>query len=275
MRKNHNDEFINCKNDICRFYRCSAAIKFLVSEMDRSKILLVFISALAFLATGATVAQITTSDELHDTLQSNLIRNFHDYANTNFTGIYYFGFSEGESNIIVLAYNSGLCVQYRDGFWQKDSLGEHWRTRYTNLKNVRLQGDHFIATGWTGKFLIYKSDTGLVIFKSRNSLIENNTFGQRSNNYKLLIRGKYPDASWRMLQDQDLKDMTLSQLRIMRNEIYARYGYKFPHNPEMRRYFGPQQWYNPSYDNVESSLTEIEKINIALIKKHEKKFNGG
>jgi len=62
----------------------------------------------------------------------------------------------------------------------------------------------------------------------------------------------------------------LQNLKIMRNEIFARYGYKFK-TADMAGYFGAQDWYVPQFDDVTSKLTEIERINIALIQILEKK----
>jgi len=59
-------------------------------------------------------------------------------------------------------------------------------------------------------------------------------------------------------------------LQIMRNEIFARYGYKFAVGGEMAKHFGEQAWYKPQFDDVTSKLTEIELINIALIQLLEK-----
>jgi hypothetical protein len=56
----------------------------------------------------------------------------------------------------------------------------------------------------------------------------------------------------------------------MRNEIFARYGYKFTPGSEMYNYFNQQDWYSAKYDNVNDFLTDIEKENINLIKQAEK-----
>ncbi len=83
------------------------------------------------------------------------------------------------------------------------------------------------------------------------------------------INGKYPQASIRYLDDNDLRFLTKTELQIMRNEIFARHGYIFKTNPEMVRYFSSQPWYIPLYSNVNGMLTEIEKRNLNLIKQYE------
>jgi hypothetical protein len=79
---------------------------------------------------------------------------------------------------------------------------------------------------------------------------------------------KYPEASNRNLTSEDLAGKSLWELKIMRNEIFARYGYKFK-TEEIREYFNKQKWYEPKYDDVESKLTEIENTNIKMIKRYE------
>ena len=63
----------------------------------------------------------------------------------------------------------------------------------------------------------------------------------------------------------------LQNLKIMRNEIFARYGYRFK-TKDMADYFGIKAWYVPQYDDVTSMLTEIENINVALIQELEKRY---
>ncbi len=83
--------------------------------------------------------------------------------------------------------------------------------------------------------------------------------------------GKYPEASNRYLTDRDLEGRTRWELKIMRNEIIARHGYRFQ-TAEMREYFNEQEWYEPRYDDVSWELTEVEIANIELIKQYEAKL---
>ena len=80
--------------------------------------------------------------------------------------------------------------------------------------------------------------------------------------------GIYPQASERLLTAADLAGMDSWDLIIIRNEIYARHGYKFKLQ-KLRDYFNQQGWYNPRYDNVESMLSVIEQKNVMFIKSFE------
>jgi len=79
---------------------------------------------------------------------------------------------------------------------------------------------------------------------------------------------KYPEASNRQLTSEDLTGKSALELKIMRNEIFARHGYKFK-SEEMKNYFNQQKWYKPMYDDITSKLTEIENANIKMIKQYE------
>lgn len=57
-------------------------------------------------------------------------------------------------------------------------------------------------------------------------------------------------------------------LKIARNEILARHGYRFQ-TKEMKDYFAQQPWYKPGNDNNAIRLSIIEKTNIELIKSQE------
>jgi hypothetical protein len=81
--------------------------------------------------------------------------------------------------------------------------------------------------------------------------------------------GNYPMSSTNLLTPEELEGYIKSDLRIMRNEIYARHGYCFKVK-DMREYFDNQDWYMPVSMNVLDNLTDIEKKNQALIKRYEK-----
>lgn len=81
-------------------------------------------------------------------------------------------------------------------------------------------------------------------------------------------RGRFPEGSTRYLTAADLSGKSDWDLRIMRNEIFARHGYKFK-KPELRQYFSSQSWYTPMYDDVSSFLSSVEKQNALFLKAHE------
>ena len=67
--------------------------------------------------------------------------------------------------------------------------------------------------------------------------------------------------------------LSIEDLDIMRNEIFAEYGYIFK-NEEWYTYFSGKPWYKPSFENVDDQLTEIDKANIEIILEVKKSMEG-
>ena len=65
-----------------------------------------------------------------------------------------------------------------------------------------------------------------------------------------------------------LRRYTAYQLRIARNEIYARNG-RFFRDEELKAYFSKYSWYQPS--SWDPPLNATEKYNVGLIQKEEKR----
>jgi hypothetical protein len=66
------------------------------------------------------------------------------------------------------------------------------------------------------------------------------------------------------LTDSLLNGITLYELRILRNEVYARHGRRFT-TPWLRDYFKYQQWYKPRRDFTIAELSDNEKNNVKVI----------
>jgi hypothetical protein len=81
--------------------------------------------------------------------------------------------------------------------------------------------------------------------------------------------GTYPQASQRLLKENDVNNLTKYELELMRNEIFARHGYCFK-TKVLRESFEQLAWYVPNTTDVKNTLTDVERKNVALIKKFEK-----
>ena len=85
-----------------------------------------------------------------------------------------------------------------------------------------------------------------------------------------------PYSNTRYLTDADLDSLSEWDLKLARNEIYARHGRRFK-DPELQRYFDSRSWYNGIYDpedfdkNHASELSKLEKQNAEYILAYEKK----
>jgi hypothetical protein len=68
-----------------------------------------------------------------------------------------------------------------------------------------------------------------------------------------------------------LMDFTPSELRLLRNMIYAKYNYKFKDN-DLQEHFSQFSWYNGIVNNVENYLTNIDYRNISTISTLERHY---
>lgn len=73
------------------------------------------------------------------------------------------------------------------------------------------------------------------------------------------------------LTSMSLQGKSLEKLRVKRNEIFARKGYKFK-SENLQKHFSTFDWYKPRYDHVDSLLTAVDKMNIATILKAENRI---
>ncbi len=80
-----------------------------------------------------------------------------------------------------------------------------------------------------------------------------------------------PESSEKLLKESDLKELSDEELRIARNEIYARHGRKFQAE-DLQKYFGEMDWYEGKIepdDFKDEMLSDIERENANLIKEVE------
>lgn len=110
-------------------------------------------------------------------------------------------------------------------------------------------------------------------YDSRYEPYENSGISNEPKTTNNQIPGRFPQASTRYLNSDDLKYLSAYELKIMRNEIFARHGYVFK-TAEMKAYFNDQLWYRNTLkletnDDVSSHLNEYEKHNISIIKSYE------
>ncbi|MDQ3798748.1 MAG: YARHG domain-containing protein [Acidobacteriota bacterium] len=74
-----------------------------------------------------------------------------------------------------------------------------------------------------------------------------------------------------LLTEDKLKNLTLMELRMIRNEFWARRGKKFD-TPGIRQYFDWRDWYKPAKNQKTVKLNKIEEQNVKLIEAYEAKM---
>jgi hypothetical protein len=76
-----------------------------------------------------------------------------------------------------------------------------------------------------------------------------------------------PDSDKKVLSEENITDLSKEQLRLARNEIYARHGYVFK-SADLQKYFSKKSWYQTD-TSYNGSLSEVEKENVKLLEARE------
>lgn len=87
-----------------------------------------------------------------------------------------------------------------------------------------------------------------------------------------LLKWRFPFASTQPLTLGLLSNFSKEDLRIMRNEIMARHGYRF-NSPDLQQRFSRIKGYSPVSDNSKVQLTALEQLNVEIIKVAEEQPN--
>lgn len=193
-------------------------------------------------------------------------------------GVYHFGDSEGESTLVLFNTGNEIIAQIKSGLWDVDAKTAERICVYKNLTNVTIdKNGRFESDKYQGEFVIYTNNGKrikcLKIYDSWSNLSEKEEeyeLGRRVNSkISEEFYGEYANASFENLIPENLEKMSSKALQIMRNEIFARYGYQFIEGGKMDTYFRQQDWYRPQHSDVTKFLTSLEKRNIKLIKEIE------
>ena len=198
-------------------------------------------------------------------------------ATKSYEGVYHFGESEAESEIALVVSDGIVTAQIKSGDWVQLKGKGKWRFSYQTLTNVKIEGNKFHSAEMSGEFVRAlsegKYENGLKInhYGSPSAPQSQAEIGIKSGAIKDYYQGEYPQVSYQVLQAAALSKYSKAQLVLMRNEVFARYGYMFAAANGMLAHFKKQEWYDPSKTDVSRLLTALEKKNIALLKEIEAK----
>lgn len=118
--------------------------------------------------------------------------------------------------------------------------------------------DHF------GKYAWYKPST----WNPRLNPIEEANVQFLNRLEPSIIELIFPDSDRRRLTAAELSRLSKPELRIAKNEIFARRGRYFE-SPDLKAHFARYSWYSPS--TWDPKLNPIEQANVALIVQFEKR----
>ena len=234
------------------------------------RILLLAILSIPYLVFSQTIVD--------DAVNESLVGSWESENSNDYEGVYCFGMSEWESELYLAIDGNTISAQVKDHEWieSEDEKLRGWQPRYRNYHNVRITNNKFHSDETEGEFITYEFEGRKI-----NGLKLNNHLNSYDNKYEIGIfqledkliffNGEYTRTKFDVISDETLNSFPLEALKVMRNEIFARYGHVFIKGSEMEEYFSRQRWYYPVNRNVSQLLTEIEKQNIANIRAVEAK----
>jgi hypothetical protein len=76
----------------------------------------------------------------------------------------------------------------------------------------------------------------------------------------------------KLISERMLRGLSLHELRLLRNEVYARHGRIFK-TLWLQQYFDSQPWYDPKEDFKDEDLSGDNKVNVETIVKYETKLH--
>ncbi|MCK9169813.1 MAG: YARHG domain-containing protein [Treponema sp.] len=128
------------------------------------------------------------------------------------------------------------------------------------------EGSHSWYVGFGGNIYYYVAgDSYTEVFRIRR------TWGE-PDLYSMAING-YTDDSYGKYVKETLGKMSRSDLRLLRNTIFALYGYTFK-SDDLAKYFNDEVWYTADGTNttgdIEASLPENRKALLTMVQKAEK-----
>jgi hypothetical protein len=170
-------------------------------------------------------------------------------------------------------------------WWQakpmtEEKLGTHsageWRILRAEVEAVR--GKPFDDDPWLKQYFEdrywYKADPSYdarALTQTERKNLAAIDAAQRKQRRAAVSPGDMEHFENRLVTEEMLKGLSLHELRLLRNEVYARRGRQF-RTEWLSQYFWSQPWYEAREDNAEPELSETEKKNIATIVSYERKL---
>ena len=181
--------------------------------------------------------------------------------------------------------NADLRDKTRHALWiMRNEMFARYGYRFKN----RELATHFKAQFWyqttrlNSSAIYYSRFSGLersnveIIYQYEQNRITGNrkpvAVHPQTTTSPLQSFGDYPETAIRRITYADIAGKSKRELRIMRNEIYARHGYRFGQY-DLRTHFKKKSWYKPTTTNgaylYNNYLTEIERDNVKFIQRYE------
>jgi hypothetical protein len=170
---------------------------------------------------------------------------------------------------------------YHDRALTRKKLGQHTTAEWTVLaaEIEAIHGKRFPETVWLQQYFderywyraADKYDPKSLSAVERKNLQLIDTI-QRQQRKVALSPGDMELFENKLIADSMFRGLSLHELRLLRNEIYARHGRIFK-TMWLQQYFGGQPWYDPREDFKDEEVSGNEKTNIETIVKYENKLH--
>jgi hypothetical protein len=170
---------------------------------------------------------------------------------------------------------------YQDRALTRKKLGPHTTAEWTVLaaEIEAIHGKRFPETVWLQQYFDERywyrpadkyDPKGLSALERKNlQLIETI---QRQQRKVALSPGDMELFEDKLIADSMLRGLSLHELRLLRNEIYARHGRIFK-TMWIQQYFGGQPWYDPKEEFKDEEISGSDKTNIETIVRYENKLH--
>ncbi|MBA2704282.1 MAG: YARHG domain-containing protein [Blastocatellia bacterium] len=159
-------------------------------------------------------------------------------------------------------------------------LGKHSGAEWLVLRSEieAIHGKRFESDAWLQQYFDerYWYKAGKYDPKSLSAIEEKNlatiTLAQKRSRKVALAPGDMELFENRLISAQMLHGLSLYELRLLRNEVYARHGRSFQ-APWLAQYFFSQPWYQPDDNFKDEQLSGADKSNVETIVAYETKIH--
>jgi hypothetical protein len=170
---------------------------------------------------------------------------------------------------------------YRTRTIARNELGTHSRVEWLIMREEieAIHGKQFIETPWLQSFFDERywyhpnpKYAPSMLSDTERANIQTIAAAQKEGRGLALAPGDMEQFQETPITADLLKGLSLFELRLLRNEVYARHGMRF-HTDWIQQHFEAEPWYHANEDYREPKLGAVEAKNVELIVKAEQRLH--
>lgn len=170
---------------------------------------------------------------------------------------------------------------WRDRAIPARKLGQHsgaeWRVLQAEIEAIhgkRFDDDPWLQQYFNERYWYQSNDKydpkKLTAIERKNLALLSTA--QKKMRKVALLPGDMELFENKAITDQMLQGLSLHELRLLRNEVYARHGRMF-RAEWLQQYFYAQPWYTPNEEFKDESLSGTDKLNVETIVRFENRIH--